>query len=194
MPEKTITTTDHDYGPVNKYIDEKARLRRTRSVWGYTKSIALFLFALGIFLVLAAYAYNIYKKPYEKVFNDNYIEKTNKEKKNLSNDINIKNNQIKKKEEEIQYNPENNKLKKELEKLKKEKAELKKKLEKSVYNKTAVVFERKKVGNYVVTTGFEWNTLDDLRFGKKHNKDWCYIQGEGMSYDFVDRIIIKIQI
>ena len=58
------------------------------------------------------------------------------------------------------------------------------KLEKSVYNKTAVVFEKKTVGNYVVTTGFEWNTLDDLRFGKKHNKDWCYIQGEGMSYDF----------
>ena len=46
----------HDYDPVNKYIDEKARLRRTKSVWGYTRSLALFLVALGIFLIFAAYA------------------------------------------------------------------------------------------------------------------------------------------
>ena len=48
MDNKTIETIDHDYTPVNKYIDEKARLRRTRSVWGYTRSLALFLIALGI--------------------------------------------------------------------------------------------------------------------------------------------------
>ena len=44
--------------------------------------------------------------------------------------------------------------------------------------------KKKKVGNFLVITGFEWNTLDDLRFEKKHNKDWCYIQGTGMIYDF----------
>lgn len=53
----------HDYDPVNKYIDEKARLRRTKSVWGYTRSLALFLVALGIFLIFAAYAYHIFKNP-----------------------------------------------------------------------------------------------------------------------------------
>ena len=65
MDNKTIETIDHDYTPVNKYIDEKARLRRTRSVWGYTRSLALFLIALGIFLILAAYAYHIFKKPHQ---------------------------------------------------------------------------------------------------------------------------------
>ena len=61
----------HDYDPVNKYIDEKARLRRTKSVWGYTRSLALFLVALGIFLIFAAYAYHIFKKPHpiEKILN-----------------------------------------------------------------------------------------------------------------------------
>ena len=61
----------HDYDPVNKYIDEKARLRRTKSVWGYTRSLALFLVALGIFLIFAAYAYHIFKKPHpiEEILN-----------------------------------------------------------------------------------------------------------------------------
>ena len=62
MVDNIIETTTHDYEPVNKYIDEKARLRRTRSVWGYTRSLALFLVALGIFLILAAYAYHIDRK------------------------------------------------------------------------------------------------------------------------------------
>ena len=62
----------HDYDPVNKYIDEKARLRRTKSVWGYTRALALFLVALGVFLILAAYAYHIFKKPYpiEEILNN----------------------------------------------------------------------------------------------------------------------------
>ena len=77
MVDKTITSINHDYSPVNKYIDEKARLRRTKSVWGYTRSIALFLIALGIFLVLVSYAYSLYKKNYDKVSDkkENKLEK-----------------------------------------------------------------------------------------------------------------------
>ena len=60
MPHKIIEATTHDYQPVNKYIDEKARLKRTKSVWGYTRSLAVFLIAFGIFLILAAYAYHIF--------------------------------------------------------------------------------------------------------------------------------------
>ena len=30
MSHKIIETTTHDYNPVNKYIDEKARLKRTK--------------------------------------------------------------------------------------------------------------------------------------------------------------------
>ena len=64
MSNDQIQYDVHDYEPVNKYIDEKARLRRTKSVWGYTRALALFLVAFGIFLILAAYAYHIFKKPY----------------------------------------------------------------------------------------------------------------------------------
>ena len=64
MSNDQIQYNVHDYEPVNKYIDEKARLRRTKSVWGYTRALALFLVAFGIFLILAAYAYHIFKKPY----------------------------------------------------------------------------------------------------------------------------------
>ena len=52
MSEEKITYSVHDYGAVNKYIDEKSRIRNTKSVWGYTKSLTLFLLALGIFFVL----------------------------------------------------------------------------------------------------------------------------------------------
>ena len=74
MSNDQIQYNVHDYEPVNKYIDEKARLRRTKSVWGYTRALALFLVALGIFLILAAYAYHIFKKPHpieEILSNDN---------------------------------------------------------------------------------------------------------------------------
>ena len=62
MVHKIIETTRHDYDPVNKYIDEKARLRRTKSIWKNTRSASLGLIAFGVFLILAAYAYHIFKK------------------------------------------------------------------------------------------------------------------------------------
>ena len=176
MDNKTIETIDHNYDPVNKYIDEKARLRRTRSVWGYTRSLALFLIALGIFLILAAYAYYIFKKPHEQFFTQNDIIKSEKLEKNLSDDINTKDDEIKHIEEQIQSSPENEKLKKELEALKKEKKELEKKLENVVYDETVSIFKRKDIDSLTVTTGFQWNKVDDLRYGKKHNSDWCYIE------------------
>ena len=72
MSDDQIQYNVHDYEPVNKYIDEKARLRRTKSVWGYTRALALFLVALGVFLILAAYAYHIFKKPHpiEEILNN----------------------------------------------------------------------------------------------------------------------------
>jgi hypothetical protein len=77
MSTDNIQYNIHDYEPVNKYIDEKARLRRTKSVWGYTRALALFLVTLGIFLILAAYAYHIFKKPHP------IEEITNSDKKNI---------------------------------------------------------------------------------------------------------------
>ena len=92
MDNKTIETIDHNYDPVIKYIDEKARLRRTRSVWGYTRSLALFLIALGIFLILAAYAYHIFKKPYPLQL-DEISQQLNE---NINKEIINKNDQIEK--------------------------------------------------------------------------------------------------
>ena len=67
-------------------------------------------------------------------------------------------------------------LKKEIENLKKEKAEIQKKLENVVYDESVTVFKSKEVDKYTVTTGFAWNKVDDLRFGKEHDSDWCYLE------------------
>ena len=64
MANKDIEYTVHDYGPLNKAIDENLRIKRTRSVWGYAKSVALILIALGIFLLLLAWAYSLLNKHY----------------------------------------------------------------------------------------------------------------------------------
>ena len=177
MDNKTIETIDHDYTPVNEYIDEKARIRRTKSVWGYTRSLALFLIALGIFLILAAYAYHIFKKPHDIIYSENEIIKSQEEEKDINNDIIDKNDEIQEKENELKNSPENEKLKEELEDLKKEKAELEKKLDDVAYTESVSVFKRKEInGNLTVVTGFGWEKLDNLRSGKKHDDDWCYIE------------------
>ena len=152
MGSKIVETT-HDYEPINKYIDEKSRIKRTKSVWGYTKSLALFLIALGIFLILAAFAYHIFKKPH--AFQQNQIREQHTE--NINKEIIKKNNQIQQLEgsiaqlesnigqleADIENNPENKqltqqlaekteeaeKIKKISEETKKEKAEIEKKFE-----------------------------------------------------------------
>ena len=65
MATKDIEYTVHDYGPLNKAIDENLRIKRTRSVWGYAKSVALILIALGIFLLLLAWAYSLLSRHYQ---------------------------------------------------------------------------------------------------------------------------------
>ena len=178
MAHRIYETTTHDFDPVNKYIDEKARLRRTKSTWRYTKSLALFLLAFGLFLILTAYAYHIFKKPHTlSEYKTETVSSKNTE-NNLNTEIIEKNNLIEKKSQELESNPENELLKKEIENLKKEKAEIQKKLENVVYDESVTVFKSKEVGEYTVTTGFAWNKVDDLRFGKEHNSDWCYLESD----------------
>lgn len=62
MSEEKIKITETDYYPVNQYIDEQSAIRRSRSFWGYAKSIALLLVSLGIMAILIAYAFYLYKK------------------------------------------------------------------------------------------------------------------------------------
>ena len=176
MAHRIYETTTHDFDPVNKYIDEKARLRRTKSTWRYTKSLALFLLALGLFLILAAYAYHIFKKPHPLSEYRSEIISSKSIESDLNNEIIQKDSLIEKKSKELQSDPENALLKKEIEILKKEKAEIKKELENVVYDENVTIFKNKDVGEYTVTTGFSWNKVDDLRFGKEHDSDWCYLE------------------
>ena len=176
MDNKIIETVDHDYTPVNKYIDDQSRLKRSTSSWRYAKSTALILVAAGILAVLLAWAYHIFKKPHDIIYSENEIIKSQEEEKDINNDIIDKNDEIQEKENELKNSPENEKLKEELEDLKKEKAELEKKLDDVAYTESVSVFKRKEInGNLTVVTGFGWEKLDNLRSGKKHDDDWCYI-------------------
>jgi len=179
MADKTIQSINHNYEPVNKYIDDQARLKRSASSWRYAKATALILVAAGILAVLLAWAYYIYKKPHELFYSENEIIKSQDEEKDINNEIINKNDEIKEIENEIQNSPENEKLKEELEVLKKEKADLEKKLDDAVYSESVSIFKRKEInGNLTVVTGFGWEKLDNLRSGKKHDSDWCYIESK----------------
>tara|TARA_Y100001958_G_C21123973_1_gene467244 strand:+ start:43 stop:693 length:651 start_codon:yes stop_codon:yes gene_type:complete len=185
MAHRIYETTTHDFDPVNKYIDEKARLRRTKSTWRYTKALALFLIAFGLFLILAAYAYHIFKKPHEKILSEEKLIKSEKViKQNLNEEILRKDEKIQNLQKEISTNPENQKLQKELEEVKKEKEALENQIKNVVYNSDAVVFEKQTIGDFTITTGFSWNTVDDLRFGKEHVDDWCYLRKSGTTLDY----------
>ena len=126
MSDEKIQYEVHDYDPLNKYIDERSRIRRTRSVWGYTRSLALFLLALGIFLILAAYAYHIFKKPHDSVRSDTSVSEDSE--KQISQEIANKDDEIEKLENQLENNPDNENLKKQIKSLEQEKQELEKKL------------------------------------------------------------------
>ena len=67
MSDDKIQYDVHDYSPVNKYIEDQARLKRSVSTWRYAKATALILVAAGILAVLLAWAYYLYKKPHRLV-------------------------------------------------------------------------------------------------------------------------------
>jgi len=67
MPDEKIQYDVHNYEPVNKYIDDQARLKRSASTWRYAKAATLIMIGVGIFLVLLAWAYYLYKKPHRLV-------------------------------------------------------------------------------------------------------------------------------
>lgn len=62
MAEEKIQYKENDFDPVNRFIDEQSAIRRSKSFWGYSKSIALILVAIGILAILIAYAFYLYNK------------------------------------------------------------------------------------------------------------------------------------
>ncbi len=196
MANKVIQTT-HDYEPVNKYIDEKARIKRTKSVWGYTRSLALFLIALGIFLILAAYAYHIFKKPHP--LQQDEIDQQQSE--NVNKEIINKNKQIKQTESDIKENPDNQKYKQKLEKLEKEKKELEKKLEEKnrkivdgeviKYNQATHQFENTKRDGYSITTRRKYPTTTDLLEQTGNYVETCYLAKGNVSFEYEQDVALQ---
>lgn len=64
MSERFTKGSEHDYHPINQYIDEQSKLRKARSFWIRAKSWALILIAIGILMVLLAWAYSLLHKHY----------------------------------------------------------------------------------------------------------------------------------
>ena len=211
MAYKTIETITHDYGPVNKYIDEKARLKRSRSVWGYTRSLALFLIALGIFLILAAYAYHIFKKPHplqQEEIEQEQSENINKEIINKNKEIQGLEEEINQLESKVNENPENKLLKqqleektKEAEQAKRQKDEIEKKLEEQnkkivdgeviKYNKTTLTFESVERDGYFIFTRRTYPTTIDLLEQRGNYKETCYIEKDGTSFEYAQHFKCK---
>ena len=129
MANKISETTTHNFDAVNQFIDEKARFKRTKSAWGYAKVFTLCILALGIFLILAAYAYHLFKKPHplEAKFDQQQSEYMNKEIinknnriKQLEGNISQLEGNIAKLKEDVKNNPENQQLKQQIEQKTKE--------------------------------------------------------------------------
>ncbi len=199
MAHRIYETTTHDFNPVNEYIDEKARLRRTKSTWRYTKALALFLLAFGLFLILAAYAYHIFKKPHPR-----FIQKDNIQTERLVNNLIEKDKKIKNLKKELDTDNDNQELKDRITQLEKEKKEMEEELNKEnekivdgkkvIYNETSSKFlkypKNAQPGEIVVTTGLSWDTTESMMYGEPHSSSWCYIEragDKGASYWFSEK-------
>ena len=124
MSDDKIQYDVHDYSPVNKYIEDQARLKRSASTWRYAKATALILVAIGILAVLLAWAYYLYKKPHRLVSLSNIEEKV------LANEERIINNERKiPKDEEINTSTGENILRSEINKKDQKILELEKRLQ-----------------------------------------------------------------
>ena len=124
MSDDKIQYDVHDYSPVNKYIEDQARLKRSASTWRYAKATALILVAAGILAVLLAWAYYLYKKPHR------LVSLSNIEQKVLANEERIINNERKiPKDDEINTSTSENILRGEINKKDQKILELENKLQ-----------------------------------------------------------------
>ncbi len=67
MSEEQPIYSINEYAPINKYIDEQARYRQTRTFWAYSKILALSLLAIGLFAILLGIAYWWFNKPHPEI-------------------------------------------------------------------------------------------------------------------------------
>ena len=204
MSNEKIQIETHNYDPVNKYIDDQARLKRSASTWRYAKAAALIMVAAGILAVLLAWAYYLYKKPHrlvslseinqkvlenedrlieaeKKLPKDSEINTSTKENQ-LRDQINDKDLEIARLKQQLENNPENQNLKNEKQKLEQEKNDLIKELNNKKLVKTNVIhFQQVEgtIGNeeILITTRLHYDDPSNLEPNTIDGTDpiSCYI-------------------
>ena len=199
MSDENIQYDVHDYEPVNKYIDDQSRLKRSASTWRYAKAATLIMVGVGILAVLLAWAYYLYKKPHrlvslseieqrvllnEERLIDNEsrlpVEKeiqTNTVSNQIQSNINEKDQEILELKKQLENNPANEALIEETKKLEKEKQALQEELNEQSQIQTNVIhFKTKDVtlgnNNVRVVTRLHYDDPRNLT----PNSISCYIQ------------------
>ena len=167
MSDENIQYDVHDYEPVNKYIEDQSRLKRSASTWRYAKAATLVMVGVGVLAVLLAWAYYLYKKPHrlvslneieqrvlqneERLINNESripIEEeiqTNTLSNQIKSNINEKDQEILELKKQLENNPANQALKEKTQKLEKEKQELQKKLNEQNQIQTNVIHFKTKI-------------------------------------------------
>ena len=199
MSDENIQYDVHDYEPVNKYIDDQARLKRSASTWRYAKAATLVMVGVGILAVLLAWAYYLYKKPHRLVSlseieqrvlqneerlidNESRLPteeeiQTNTVSNQIQSNINEKDQEILELKKQLENNPANQALKEETQKLEKEKKALQAKLTEQNQIQTNVIhFKTKKAklgnNNVGVVTRLHYDDPRNLT----PNSITCYIE------------------
>ena len=199
MSDEKIQYDVHDYDPVNKYIDDQARLKRSASTWRYAKSLTLVMVGAGVLALLLAWAYYLYKKPHRLVSLSEIEKKVLKNEERLienerrlptekeiqtntssnltKSEINKRDQKILELEDKLKNDPTNQDLKDKVVNLKAEKKELQKKLNQLNQVQTNVIHfksQNTKLGNNDVRVVTRLH-YDDPR-NLNPNEITCYIQ------------------
>ena len=167
MSDENIQYDVHDYEPVNKYIEDQSKLKRSASAWRYAKAATLVMVGVGVLAVLLAWAYYLYKKPHRLVslseierrvlqneerliYNESRIPieeeiQTNTLSNQIKSNINEKDQEILELKNQLENNPANQALKEKTQKLEKEKRELQKKLNEQNQIQTNVIHFKTKI-------------------------------------------------
>lgn len=150
MANKIKEAISHNYDPVNQYIDDQARLKRSASSWQSAKSISLILISTGILILLLAWAYNIFKKP-----NPELVQKINEVDKKFEQSESLDKTQEKLINGEI-----------------------------IKYNSTTLRFLNARNNGYSIMTRITYATTKDLLEGNQPKKIDCYIEKNGVSFEY----------
>jgi hypothetical protein len=164
MSDENIQYDVHNYEPVNKYIDDQSRLKRSASTWRYAKAATLVMVGVGILAVLLAWSYYLFKKPHRLV-SLNEIEQ-----RVLLNEERLINNESRLPvEDEIQTNTVSNQIQSNINEKDQEILELKKQLENNPANE-ALIEETKKLEKEKQALQKELNIQNQIQTNVIHFK------------------------